>query len=69
MSAFLITLKQGSLGKWQKEWQNTQNWPEKRNKYFPTINERLIIHITLTIDITGMLTGHGELNAYYHNSK
>ena len=64
-SALLTTLKQGSLEKWQEEWQNTQNGSETK-QYFPIITERLKIQINLTSELTTMLTGHGKLRAYYH---
>ena len=39
------------------------------NTTFPTINHRLNIHITLTRELTTMLTGHGSIKACYHRLK
>ena len=56
-SAFLAILKQERLGKWQKERQNALKGPETNN-VFSTVNKKLKIHITLTSQLTTMLTGH-----------
>ena len=60
-SAFLATLQEQSLGKWQKI--------AKQSKYFPTISHRLTIHTTLTSELITMLRGHGGLKAYTMDSK
>lgn len=57
-------LREESIAKWENEWRNTTKGEETR-QYFPTVAKRLKLRITLTPNLTTMLTGHGRLRAYY----
>jgi ribonuclease HI len=54
--------------KWQAEW-TTTNKASATKQYFPSVQDRLSIKITLTTKLAAVLTGHGKTRAYLHRFK
>jgi hypothetical protein len=53
---------------WQSDW--NRNTKGKITKdYFPIVAERMKMKIITTHNLTNMLTGHGNVNAYLHRFK
>ena len=53
---------------WQKEWENCTKAATTK-EYFPTIQERLSMKISVTPNTATMVTGHGKTWAYLHRFK
>jgi len=49
--------------KWQAEW-TTSNKAAATKQYFPSVQDRLRIKLTLTTKLAAVLTGHGKTRAY-----
>jgi hypothetical protein len=60
-------LREGSLIKWQSDWDNTTKGQIK--DFFPIIRDRLQMKIKITPIFTTMITGHGNLKSYLHRFK
>jgi len=54
--------------KWQAEW-ITRNKTAATKQYFPSVQDRLGIKLTLTAKLAAVLTGHGKTRAYLHRFK
>jgi len=53
---------------WQKEWENCTKTAAKK-EYFPTVQERLSMKISVTPNIAAMVKGHGKTRANLHRFK
>ena len=51
--------------KWQSEWKKCAKAATMK-QYFPTVQDRLNIKISMTPTIAKMVTGHGKTRAYLH---
>jgi P2-related tail formation protein len=58
-------LEDRSVDKWQSAWNRTTKGKMTKG-YFPIVAERLKMKITPTHNLTTILTGHGNVNAYLH---
>lgn len=54
--------------KWEMEWATTTNGATTKS-YFPRISDRLNRRIQLSSTLTTLMTGHGNINAYFHRFK
>jgi hypothetical protein len=61
-------LEDRSIDKWQSDWNRTTKGKITKD-YFPIVAERLRMKITTTHNLTTMLTGHWNVNAYLHRFK
>jgi hypothetical protein len=61
-------LEDRSVDKWQRDWNRTTKGIITKD-YFPIVAERLKMKIMTTHNLTTMLTGHGNVNAYLHRFK
>jgi len=51
--------------KWQAEW-TANNKAAATKEFFPSVQNRLGIKLTLTAKLAAVLTGHGKTRAYLH---
>ena len=61
-------LNDGSLIKWQSEWDKTTKGRITKD-FFPVIQDRLKMKIKVTPIFTTMTTGHGNIKSYLHRFK
>ncbi|PSN49993.1 hypothetical protein C0J52_03309, partial [Blattella germanica] len=54
--------------KWEMEWVTTTEGATTKS-YFPRISDRLNRKIQLSPTLTTLMTGHGNINAYFHRFK
>ena len=64
-SAVLRQLEEGSARKWQRSWTQTTKGSTAK-ELFPDIEGRLKVKLNLTENVTTILTGHGNIEAYLH---
>ena len=57
-----------SINKWQREWDQTTKGKITK-EYYPSVAERLKMKKMTTHNLTTMITGHGNTNAYLHRFK
>jgi len=67
-STVIRELNEGSLMKWQSEWDKTTKGQITKD-FFPVIQDRLKMKIKITPTFTTMTTGHGNLKTYLHKFK
>jgi len=67
-STVIRELNEGSLIKWQSEWDKTIKGQITKD-FFPVIKDRLKIKIKVTPIFTTMKTGHGNIKSYLHRIK
>jgi hypothetical protein len=53
---------------WQREWEKCAKAAITK-KYFPTVQDRLNMKISMTPTMAAMVTGHGKTRAYLHRCK
>lgn len=57
-----------SVNKWETEWQMTTKG-EVTKSFFPNVKDRLQMNISVTPNLSVLVTGHGKLRSYYHRFK
>jgi len=63
-------LSENSETKWQIEWDRTTNGVLVTTKlYFPKVADRLKLKISVTPNLTKMVTGHGNIKSYLYKYK
>jgi ribonuclease HI len=67
-SNVLRELEEISVTLWEREWRLTPKG-EVTKSFFPTVKERLKVNVSLTSNVTTLLTGHGKLRSYFHRFK
>jgi hypothetical protein len=67
-SNVLRELEEISDTQWEREWRLTPKG-EVTKSFFPTVKERLKVNVSLTSNVTTLLTGHGKLRSYFHRFK
>jgi hypothetical protein len=67
-STVIRELNEGSLMKWQSEWDKTTKGQITKD-FFPVIQDRLKMKIKITSIFTTMKKGHGNLKSYLHKFK
>jgi len=60
--------EQASITQWESEWQSTLKG-EVTKSFFPTVREGTKRNISLTSNVTTLLTGHGKLRSYFYRFK
>ena len=61
-------LKKEGLTKWQRQWERTDKGARCRS-FFPTVEQRLELKISITQEFTAIVSGHGETKSYLHRFK
>jgi len=61
-------LSENSETKWQIEWDRTTKGVTT-NLYFPKVADRLKLKISVTLNLTKMVTGHGNIKSYLYKYK
>jgi hypothetical protein len=64
-STVLRHLEEGRARKWQRSWTQTTKGSTTR-EYFPDIEKRLKMKLTVTENLATILTGHRNIKAYLH---
>jgi len=64
----LHELEQASITQGVSEWQSNLKG-EITKSLFPAVKERMKLNISLTSNVTTLLTGHGKLRSYFHRFK
>jgi hypothetical protein len=64
-SAVVRRLEKGSARKWQRTWTQTTKGSTTK-EYFPDIEGHLKMKLSLTGNLTTILTRHGNIKAYLH---
>jgi len=67
-STVIRELNEGSLIKWQREWDKTTKG-QITKYFFPVMQDRLKMKIKVTPIFTTMTTGHGNIKSYLHRFK
>jgi len=67
-SVVISGLSEISVGKWQKEWDQTTKGKITK-EYFPVVADKLNTRINITHNFTSMVTGHGNIRSYLHRFK
>jgi hypothetical protein len=61
-------LKKEGLKKRQRQWESTDKGTLCRS-FFPTVEQRLKLKITMTPEFTAIVSGHGKTKSYLHRFK
>jgi hypothetical protein len=52
-----------SLRKWQRQWEETTKGAINK-EFFPSVERRLAVNLTLSPKVTTIMTGHGNIRSY-----
>jgi hypothetical protein len=67
-SVLMSELSEISVDKWQWEWDLTTKG-EITKEYFPVVVDRVNMNINITLNLTTIVTGHGNIWSYLHRFK
>ena len=67
-SVVMSELSKISVETWQREWDLTTKGVITK-EYFPVVADRLSINISITPNLTTIVTGHGNIRSYLHRFK
>ena len=68
MSTFIKKIKDETQQKWQQEWDDCTK-ARITKEFFPKVQDRQKLKISINPTFTAMLTGHGKTRAYLHGFK
>jgi hypothetical protein len=57
-----------SIRKWQRQWEETTKGAITK-LFFPSVESRLAVNLTLNPKVTTIMTGHGNIRSYLHRLK
>jgi hypothetical protein len=57
-----------SIRKWQSQWEETKKGAIAK-EFLPSVESRLAVNLTLSPNVTTIMTGHGSIRSYLHRLK
>jgi hypothetical protein len=57
-----------SIRKWQRQWEETTKGAITK-EFFPSVERRLTVNLTLSLKVTTIMIGHGNIRSYLHRLK
>jgi hypothetical protein len=64
-SAIKKDTRKESVRKWQRQWEETTKGAITK-EFFPSVERRLAVNLTLSAKVTTIMTGHGNIRSYLH---
>jgi hypothetical protein len=64
-SAVKKDTRKESIRKWQRQWEETTEGAITK-EFFPSVESRLAVNLTLSPKVTTIMTGHGNIRSYLH---
>jgi len=59
------TIWKERVRKWQSRWEETTNTAITK-EFFPSVERRLAVNLSLSPNVTTIMTGHGYIQSYLH---
>jgi hypothetical protein len=67
-SAIKKDTRKESIRKWQPQWEERPKGAITK-EFFPSVESRLAVNLTLSPKVTTIMTGHGNIRSYLHKLK
>ncbi|KAJ4431288.1 hypothetical protein ANN_19885 [Periplaneta americana] len=64
-TTIVTEIEEEGFNEWENDWKNSLKGAICK-KFFPSVRQRMKQNITLTAEVTAMISGHGKTKAYLH---